>query len=108
MNEESDEQIRARCADLAKGPGKFEGEPAWLVYLVEQCLETGCSEDYFDDDTTTITLVVPDDNDRRIFPELNAVPRVAWWESEQGFVYKRVLSQDEWCAWRDEATSADE
>ena len=84
--------IRARYKDAAKGPGKFEGESDWAVYLWDRSLE-GCQDDtqYDPEDDTPIEIFEVNDNDRAIFPELKNVVEVWLWEDSQGFVCTRTF-----------------
>jgi len=85
--------IRARYKDAAKGPGKFEGESDWAVYLWDRSLE-GCQDDtqYDPEDDTPIEIFEVNDNDRAIFPELKNVVEVWLWEDGYGFVSTRTFS----------------
>jgi hypothetical protein len=73
-------------------PGKFEGEQPWAVYFWEATLD-GSGEDVYDGGTL-LTLLTVDEDDRKLFPELDDVQRVAVWESDSGFVYCREVPTD--------------
>lgn len=62
-------------------PGKFEGEALYVPYFWEFFLNGGADED----DGDTLWFDVSDD-DRREFPELSGIARVALSEDSQGFV----------------------
>ena len=74
---------RQECEDAVKGPGKFEGEQAyvpyyWNVYLEGFALETA------DDDGVVTFDVHPDDI--ALFPELKGQVYVYLTETNDGFV----------------------
>ena len=77
------ERVRTRRAyeERVRGPGKFEGEPAYVPYYWDAYLQ-GC---YADDDGEVITFDVTDE-DRDLFPELQGVRRVRLYETGSGFV----------------------
>lgn len=83
-------------------PGKFEGEQPWAVYFWEAALD-GCGEDVYDGGTLH-SLFTVDDDDRKLFPELDGVKRVAVWETDSGFVYCREVPD----GWEPDGESGDD
>lgn len=96
----------AKWEEYVRGPGKFQGEPAWVGYLYECWLDGGSDEtEHFcddldessDDDGYTESLPCSDcgcvewydvdDDMRAIFPELSGTTRVGFSEDSNGFVY---------------------
>jgi hypothetical protein len=73
-------------------PGKFEGEPLWVVYFYEQMLE-GSGDDWGGGAGETVFTVSAED--RKEFPELEDIGTVIIWESDQGFVNKATFAPDE-------------
>lgn len=69
-------------------PGKFEGEPAYVVYFWDAFLNGFADED----DGETLTFDVTDD-DRAKFPELAEIKTVYLWETEAGFVCRKVRAE---------------
>jgi hypothetical protein len=78
-----EERARTRRAyeERVRGPGKFEGEPAYVPYYWDAYLRGSCK----DDDGKVITFAVTDD-DRALFPELQGVQQVRLYETDSGFV----------------------
>jgi hypothetical protein len=70
---------------IIRSPGKFEGEPRYVPYFWDAYLN-GMADD---DDGVTLTFDVNDD-DRKLFPELEGVKHVYLEESDQGFVYSQT------------------
>jgi len=61
--------------------GKFENEPAYVVYFWNAYLD-GCADD---DDGDVLTFDIGDD-DIKEFPELAGYKQVFLWETDSGFV----------------------
>lgn len=67
-------------------PGKFEGEPEWVVFFWEAVLD-GCGEDTEDGSVT----VHVEDADKKQWPELQDVTDAVLWEDDNGFVHHRCV-----------------
>lgn len=65
-------------------PGKFEGEPIYSPYFYDRIMN-GDGE-YLGDDDGAIALDI-DDDERRMFPELDGFSTVVTWEDGNGFFY---------------------
>lgn len=80
---------------LIRSPGKFEGEPIYAPYFYDGSgdgEELSRMEDGLGD---YVALLVVDDTDRAIFPELDqSLPIVIVTEDDQGFVRCSQLSED--------------
>ena len=76
-------------------PGKFEGEPAYVVYYWVCSLEGyghwmaggQVLPAWGHTDAMEIDRLTVHDSERRFFPELEGVEIIELWESDQGFVY---------------------
>lgn len=74
-------------AERVKGPGKYEGEPAWVAFAWEEIVLMGCSRDDLtdpDNEEITISLVDLDSEVREAFPD--APEHAALYERSDGFV----------------------
>jgi hypothetical protein len=74
-------------------PGKFEGEPLYVVHFWDFYLD-GCDDVHMIDGTYVSRFEVSDE-ERAEFPELAGAVWVDLWESEQGFVYSRTYDAGE-------------
>lgn len=77
----------AEWAERVKGPGKYEGEPAWVAFAWEEIVLSGCARDEItdpDDEETTISIVDLDEEIRAAFPD--APEHAALYERSDGFV----------------------
>ena len=66
---------------MVKGPGKFEGEARYVPYYWDMYLNG-----WADDDDGEVLTFYPDDDDRKLFPELEHYTQVCLIEDSQGFV----------------------
>ena len=75
---------RTYCEDAVKGPGKFEGEPAYTFYFYENMMEG----DGYENMVYGVSYVAFDstDADTAIFPELKGHKRAFLHEDDNGFV----------------------
>jgi hypothetical protein len=80
---------------IIRSPGKFEGEPLYTPYFWSLMLDGGGDEEDGDDVIFQIT-----DEDRRLYPELGSITRLALREDENGFVYSTVIgsANERYCA----------
>lgn len=80
-----------------KGPGKFEGEPCYAEHFYTACLEGG-ADDFYDGCTQVSRLDVTAE-DVAAFPccleTADIGKAVILWETEQGFVYTRLMDTAE-------------
>lgn len=90
----SDSINASEWAERVKGPGKYEGEPAWVAFAWEEIVLGGCADDELDVDGITVSLVTLDAEVRAAFPD--APERAALYCREDGFVcqadYDRALA----------------
>jgi hypothetical protein len=89
--------VRDEQAEYA-GPGKFEGEPAWVPYVWgtgadEECFVEGRMIDIYGTQRKHETFGSETFTLRDLFPELAEVAEVALFEDEQGFVRRAVPSE---------------
>jgi len=68
-----------------RGPGKFEGEPLYILEFWEGMMSGGGDETlYFGPEGEAEVFIITDE-DRSEWPELEDTYAVALWTSEQGF-----------------------
>ena len=77
---------RQESEEMAKGPGKFEGEPIYAPYFWDMAMN-GMDDDTEWDDDTPISVFTVTEEDRALFPELDDAKTVRLWEDGNGFVY---------------------
>ena len=79
-------------AQLVVSPGKFEGEPIWLVYLWDLALESFADSTEYDGDTEVSVFEV--DAEMRVYDPYtfaeSSVNVIRVWENDQGFVCWRT------------------
>lgn len=84
--------------EVIESPGKFEGEPTYVVSLWDMSLEQGYDEELPDSDTggqTSIYAFFITADDRKEFPELKNVEVITLWETDNGFVHhKQFITKD--------------
>ncbi len=79
---------RRQWDEAVAGPGKFEGQPAWVAYYYDRGLN-GCGTDQdSDDDGSGWEAIDVTDEDKLMFPELADRDEVVIGWSEQGFVFE--------------------
>lgn len=75
-----------------RGPGKFEGSPAYALYYYDRVMN-GFSDEIIDaNDGTVIDRFNVGDVDVALFPELQGERYLDMWECDQGFVYVDLIS----------------
>lgn len=75
------EHAAIRAEFSYRGPGKFEGEPAYLQYFWDESLN-GCGEDV----GPGICMEVSEEDRVIWWPELEDEKEICFWESDTGFV----------------------
>src|SRR5205823_4711247 len=88
--------IRAEHQEAVKGPGKFEGEPAYASFYYEESLN-GCFEHIDFDNGEHIEYVEITKSDAEIFPELaeHVGAFILLTESDSGFVHVVIRDREE-------------
>jgi hypothetical protein len=81
-------------------PGKFEGEPTYVPVLWEMALDGRQDEDLWDAETQLSAFhVTPELRDlmgAELIPAEYLGHTIMLWETDQGFVLSRVMTQAEW------------
>lgn len=80
---------RGAACPTVTSPGKFEGEPIYVVSMWDASLDGSADDEISDPDTggeTSIYVVIVGDADLKEYPELRGIYAVTLWETEQGFV----------------------
>jgi hypothetical protein len=86
---------REDCAELVKGPGKFEGEPIFVPALWDIVLNGFADNEYYStDDDITVSAIEIDDELRAAWPELKDVRVVELYEDDNGFVRSVIDGPD--------------
>lgn len=67
---------------VVTSPGKFEGEPSYVVHFWDGYMNGMCDED----DGETVTFIL-EDADFEEFPALRTFQKIDLWEDSQGFVH---------------------
>jgi hypothetical protein len=84
---------------LKKTPGKFEGEPIYVLYFWNLGL-AGCADDeethtHYPTDRPVFGFNLSDLNiEQSVWPELKGQDRIELWESDLGFVFYDLLPRD--------------
>ena len=81
-------KIKQDYEEQVSGPGKFEGEPAFVPYFYNLYLDGG--GEFTDVDGVDVSLFSVGGEDCDMFPELDDVDEVCIWEDEQGFIYHKL------------------
>jgi hypothetical protein len=77
-------------AGLIRGPGKFEGEPAYALFYYDRVMN-GAQDDIVDGaHGERVDVFHLTDLDRSVFPDLGDAVTLRMWECDQGFVYIEV------------------
>lgn len=90
-----DASDRKQWEEAVAGPGKFEGEPAYVPYFYEFGLNTQCDYEAYDALETYYQAFKVRENDTSIFPELVGTYAVVLWESDNGFVNSASFDSEE-------------
>jgi len=79
---------------IVVAPGKFEGEPIYVVHFYEQMLDGGGDETFYGNDGNDIPVevFVVAAGDRTEFPELDDTAVLWLWERSDGFVERREFA----------------
>lgn len=86
--------------------GKFEAEPAYAPYFWDFVLGGSSSETLYDNDRPVDVFIV-DAEDVAKFPVLQDVYAVVIWETDQGFVNTREMTERQLDAYRAELENAE-
>jgi len=70
-------------------PGKFEGEPSYVLYFWMSVMD-GCYDDEYFEDDISMSMFVFNADDIKLFPELREYERIVLWEDSQGFVHHEL------------------
>lgn len=77
--------------------GKFEGEARYVPHFWSISLDGGIDDElYYDGTQPTVYMMLVEDSDRTLFPELAGYHGLALHESEQGFVTGELLTKAEY------------
>lgn len=98
--------------NIIRTPGKFEGEPLWLVDLYESgVLESASDETLYEGNgETAVDVFYIDDDDLRAKLGTDASAdsyAVLVWTTEQGFVCQRVMTYFEFDRYKRELEAMD-
>lgn len=74
----------AEWAERVKGPGKYEGEPAWVAFAWEEIVLHGFARTEEEIDGYFVSFVDLDDEIRAAFPD--APEHAALYQRDDGFV----------------------
>lgn len=83
---------RGRACPTVTSPGKFEGEPIYVVSMWDASLDGGADDEIPDPDTggeSSIYVVIVSDDDLKEYPELKDIYAVSLWATDNGFVHHK-------------------
>ena len=78
---------------LIAPPGKFQGEPYYVMYFWDAMLD-GDGEPIYDDGREVYSLTEVTDDEREAFELDKSTVAIALWHSDQGFVTLEELNEE--------------
>lgn len=95
-------ETREQYEEMVKGPGKFEGEPAWVPYLWGLAMDGQSSDEIYDEDVLlAVFRLSASDEDwsdvHQMFSEIRqeGIENVVLWSDDLGFVRHKCASDRE-------------
>lgn len=79
---------------LRAPPGKYEGEPFYVVYFHSIAMDGGSDEPLYSGDTVDADVIILDDDDRAAFGLGPAADFMMLWYSSSGFVSFELADAD--------------
>jgi hypothetical protein len=93
--EHKDELLKEWPQGYVTAPGKFEGEPIEVLYFHDLLMNGVSGETLYDGDMP-IDVFFVDEDDRLLWGLDADTYAVTLWESEQGFVYHKELTLEDY------------